>query len=104
MTPLNGRRSTPWEIEVEITAGRDYHPETKLPKEMVENSKTYTWITVWSAVCLPIILWDASYIFFRSAVSHPFRFPTLTLVLQPEVHAWRGSSLDLDGVRDLPGG
>lgn len=73
-------------------------------QDMVRNSNTYTWVTVWSAVCLPIILWDACYAFFRSAISRPFCFPALTLVPQSKVYAWGRPPLDLAWIRDLPGG
>jgi len=73
---------------------------------MVRNSKTYTWVTVWSAVCLPIILWDASYLFFRSVTGHSsyILFFALTLAPQSTLHGWRGPPLDLARVWNLPRG
>ena len=56
-------------LAVGTSAQHTCHSETRTRKPMVRNSTTYTWITVWSALCIPIILWDSAYIFFRSVVS-----------------------------------
>jgi hypothetical protein len=49
------------------------HNTPVTPKPMVRNSTTYTWITLWSALCIPIILWDSAYIFFRFVLSRIVR-------------------------------
>jgi len=63
------RHFYPWEIESPVTLPAVTPKlERKTSHKMVRNSKTYTWVTVWSVVCLPIILWDACYVFFRSVI------------------------------------
>ncbi|KAL1678399.1 hypothetical protein EV122DRAFT_264727 [Schizophyllum commune] len=46
----------------------------------------HTWISLWFLITAPIVLWDTGYL-----------FPTA-------LDAWRRSALDLETVRDIPGG
>lgn len=94
----------PWLSHAWETENRCPSPVSNQIAKMVRNSKTYTWITVWSVACLPVILWDALYLFLRSVLSHPFGFLTLSLVTQPEVYGGWRSPLDLGSLRNLPGG
>lgn len=105
----------PWENQKEIIlvlhpgSGRNnFVPgQGEVRAKMVRNSKTYAWVTIWSAICLPIILWDASYLFFRSVPFHfiCFCFPRSDLRFLVRglwsVEIFTGSGLATKSIRRL---